>query len=131
MDLRADHVGVVVRDLEATVGILSSALGLKTIHQETLADRKLRVAFLELGTIQLELVECLDTEDRERRLGGAAARIEHLALAVGDLDQALEDGRRRGLSVRLGPQFALGRRTAILDDTGTGGILIQLVENRR
>jgi methylmalonyl-CoA/ethylmalonyl-CoA epimerase len=131
MDVQADHIGVVVRDLEATVGILSGTLGLKTIRQETLADRKLRVAFLELGAIQLELVECLDVEERDRRLGGAAARIEHLALAVGDLDQALEDGRRRGLSVRVGPRFALGRRTAMLDDAGTGGILIQLVESRR
>lgn len=124
--LRAvDHLGIVVDDLDDAARLLA-ALGLRTAGAGDAPG--VRTAHFELGGSRIELIEFLDEDLRAGRLGDAPARIDHIAFAVADLEEAVEALARLG--VETGPaQVSGGRRTCWTVAATTDGVLYQLVES--
>lgn len=91
MDLIADHVGIVVSDLERSKAFYR-ALGFVDGDERVMADKTL--SFMHLGDLAVELfayTEPADAPERpERALG-----FKHLALATHDID-AVFAGLRAG-----------------------------------
>lgn len=85
---RIDHIGVVVDDLESARAFLT-LLGLTYDHGFDLG--RVEAAFYRLGDVMIELIECRTADERERRLGNAKARIEHIAFEVDDLAATVAD----------------------------------------
>jgi methylmalonyl-CoA/ethylmalonyl-CoA epimerase len=125
------HVGVATPDAAALAATLSELFGLRVVHEERFED--LRVTFLDAGGGYLELLEPVDD-------GGTVARfldrrgpgLHHVALAVADAASALDDARGAGATAvddepRPG---AWGHRVAFLHPDSTGGVLVELVEER-
>ncbi len=81
---RIDHVGVVVGDLTAARRFLDEVLGF-TFDRSLSIPGRLEAAFYQCGDAAVELIEVSDPDERERRLGNATARIEHIAVQVDDL----------------------------------------------
>ena len=46
---RVDHVGIAVKNLEEAVNFYETAIGLKAVGYETVAEQKVKVAFLPCG----------------------------------------------------------------------------------
>ncbi|HEX6020529.1 MAG TPA: VOC family protein [Solirubrobacter sp.] len=122
MDLRGlDHVGVVVDDLEEAARLLE-ALGL--IEHERKEHDGLRLAFFTAGNAMVEIIEPTDPEVRARRLGEARARIEHIALEIGDLERTLQELAALGVEPNAPP-----RPTMFWTDPDTSdGIMFQFVQ---
>ena len=93
---RIDHVGVVVDDLDTARRFLA-AMGMSLDHEFDLG--RVGAAFYRCGDVMVELIECRLPEERERRLGDARARIEHIAIEVDDL--AATVGELAGLGVEM------------------------------
>jgi methylmalonyl-CoA/ethylmalonyl-CoA epimerase len=95
---RIDHVGIVVRDLDATREFLERVTGMSLDRANDLPETRIRTAFLGYGPgAQVELVELGNDAARERRLGDSQARVEHVAIEVDDLDAASAELRSMGV----------------------------------
>lgn len=87
---RLDHVGLLVRDLDAAIPFYRDVAGLGTPILKTVPELKLRLAFFDAGDWPIiELVEFSGTGE----LGHGDAVI---ALEVDDLDKSIRSWRASG-----------------------------------
>ena len=96
MKARVDHVGVVVASLERTGAFVRDVLGLELTLQPPPLPDGVSTAFYGEGA-RVELVQVADAKARERRLGDAEARVEHIALEVEDVLALIEQLKVRGV----------------------------------
>jgi len=126
--LKLDHIGIVVRDLEATAAAWEQVLGL-TLEEVEEYQGILRIGFLPLGEMDVELIQPTTQEglnaDFLREQGEG---VHHVAFAVTDLEAAVERALERGARLLLAPTVgARGRRIAFLEGEGLGGTIVELV----
>lgn len=131
---KVDHIGVAVSNLEEALKVYTDVLGLRLHGTEVVEEQKVRVAFMPVGDTEIELLESTDPEGPiakfiEKRGEG----IQHIAFRVDDIEEALEQMRRKG--VRLideKPRYgAGGARIAFLHPKSTGGVLVELCEREQ
>lgn len=80
-----DHVGVLVSDLDATVGFARDVLGLgEPASRFEAPEHGLSGGFFALGTGRLELLRF--EEPGERLPEGEVARLDHFEVVVDDLE---------------------------------------------
>ena len=93
---RIDHIGVIVDNLEEAQAFLTG-MGMEFDRALEFPGR-LKAAFYRCGEIQVEVIEITDGAEREARLRGEKARIEHIAIEVDELASTL--AALQGLGVR-------------------------------
>ena len=131
MLLRLHHVGLIVRDLEATSAQYTEKLGLRLDRVEDYGDGLLRIGFLVCGDVFLELIQPLtDDGPNAAWLRTLGEGIQHLAFEVGDVNGTLAELTARGVPLldRGARPGASGTRIAFLDPRGFAGSLLELVE---
>ena len=121
------HVGIAVRDMREAVGQWES-LGAVMKGEEILEAMKLKVVFLELGGVSLELIESLGAETPigkflEKRGPG----LHHLAFEVQDIEAALQEAGARGLELidRTPRHGAHHMHVAFLHPSALKGVLVE------
>ena len=128
------HVAIAVRDAEPLVAALVGALGAARGAEELLEGGALRVVFVHLGPVTLELLEPRSPEHTVAKfLGRRGEGLHHVSLEVDDLDAALVRCRESG--VRLIDESprggAHGRRVAFLHPKSLGGVLLELCQTAK
>ncbi len=130
-EIHLDHIAIAVEDLDAAISVFSKLLGRADAGKQHVSSEQVRLAFFELGTSRIELLEPTGEDSpvghflRQRGPG-----LHHIALRVPDLDAALERCRAAGLqTVGEAPRRGGGgRRIAFLHPRGLGGVLVELAE---
>jgi hypothetical protein len=140
---RAVQIGVVVKDLEQTTRLLGSLFGLgpfqfiewpdnpdsKYYYRGTEERIKNRLAFLQVGPLELELIQLLEGDrngfrDFLKQKGGG---IHHILFEVDDIDAVTTALSRDGISVlQSGTGIRPGTRWALLDTQDLVGFFIEL-----
>ncbi|MBI4411893.1 MAG: methylmalonyl-CoA epimerase [Deltaproteobacteria bacterium] len=133
---KVDHVAIAVPDLDAAITLYRNLLGKGPEHIEEVADQKVRAAFFGMGETNLELLfpTAPDSpvskflEDRKGRSG-----LHHICLQVSNIDAHLENLKKQGVQLidqkpRIG---AHGKRIAFVHPKSTGGVLIELSEEKK
>ncbi|MBI5243406.1 MAG: methylmalonyl-CoA epimerase [Elusimicrobia bacterium] len=134
-NLRLDHIAFAVKDLEESSRFYRDVLGLKCSRPEAVPEQKVRLAFLELGEVKIELVEPSAPDSPIARFletRGGKGGIHHVCLAVEDLDAEMERLRAKGaafITERPRPG-SRGSRVAFIHPKSSGGVLIELCERR-
>ena len=128
---RVDHVGIAVKNLEEAVNFYETAIGLKAVGYETVAEQKVKVAFLPCGDSELELLESTEPDGPIARfIEKNGPGIQHIAIRVDDIDKALEELKAK--EVRLidqTPRYGAGNaRIAFVHPKATGGVLLELTQ---
>lgn len=93
VDLRPDHIGIVVSDLERSKAFYR-ALGFVDGNERIMADKTL--SFMRLGALEVELFaynESVPAPDLPERVLG----FKHLALETQDIDAAFLELREAGI----------------------------------
>jgi methylmalonyl-CoA epimerase len=123
-----DHIGIAVRSL-AERRTLYEALGLELAGEETVAEQKVKVAFLPVDGTRLELLEPTGPDSPiaafiERRGEG----LHHLCLRVDDIAAAMARLREQGFTLLSAePQRgAHGASVCFIHPKSAGGVLIEL-----
>lgn len=80
-----DHIGFLVRDLDAAVAQAQASFGLPIARQSALEQFSLIATFLGEGSGTLEIFTFTDPEVLDPRLDGAERRLDHVAVRVPDL----------------------------------------------
>jgi len=140
---RAVQIGIVVRDLERSKETLSSIFGLGPFHTIEWPNRpesrywyrgeeesiKVRQAFVQAGSLELELVQPLEGTRNAywEFLQAKGEGIHHVLFETEDMDKAVEEFARQGVKVlQNGDGIRPGTRWALLDTQDLVGFLIEL-----
>ena len=125
------HIGIAVRNLEASSKLFQTLLGRPLDHSEEVPDQKVKTAFFHLGQTAIELTAATDAESPiakfiEKRGEG----VHHLSFVVADLDNELARLKAEGFQLvdetpRAG---ADGHAIAFLHPKSTNGVLIELCQ---
>jgi methylmalonyl-CoA epimerase len=128
------HVAIAVREADPLVATLVAGLGATRGHEELLDDGGLRVVFVHLGPVTIELLEPRRTDHTVAKfLETRGPGLHHVSLEVDDLGARLAAARAAGVRLidetpRAG---AHGSRVAFLHPKSLGGVLVELCETRR
>jgi methylmalonyl-CoA/ethylmalonyl-CoA epimerase len=131
--MKIDHIGIATRGIDEASAFWLNALGLSAIETEEVADQKVRVAMLPIGESRIELLEGTAADSPiSRFIEKRGPGIHHLAVNVEDIYSALaglkEDGVR--LIDTVPRSGAGGCLVAFVHPSSTGGVLLELVQNR-
>lgn len=133
------HVGHVVRDLDAAVAAFCRLYGLtpssvRYVPDMVDSDTPTRFAFVSVADTEFELIEPLSESFREILFGSQSggAGINHVAWRVRDLDACLELLAELGIGpghvTPDGPVAFKNRRLVYLDPSDCDGLLVELIE---
>lgn len=127
------HVAIAVREADALAAVLVAALGGEPGGEELLDGGTLRVVFVKLGPVTIELLEPRSAEGTVAKfLETRGPGLHHVSLEVADLPAALL--RCRDAGARLVDETpragAHGTQVAFLHPKSFGGVLIELCQRR-
>ena len=126
---RIEHVGVVVKDIEASRKLWEDVFGIPLGGMEENERRKLALYYV--GESMLELIAGKGPDNKHMKLiAEGRGGINHLCFEVENIDEALAELKAKGMPLldevpRIGHA---GARIAYLDPKGTEGCLIELAE---
>ena len=131
MVLKVDHIGIAVSSLDESLKLYTETLGLKLHGTETVAEQKVKVAFLPLGDTEIELLESTEPDGPIAKFIETKGQgIQHIAFMVENIEKALEDCKAKGLRlIDEKPRYgAGGAKIAFLHPKSTNGVLIELCQ---
>jgi methylmalonyl-CoA epimerase len=125
------HIGVLVRNARVAAERLH-LLGLEVSSWEDYGPGLLRIGFIRLGGVLLELIEPLTADGFNaewlRRCGEG---IQHIALHVDDIHAAIAFLKERGVSLQdKTPREGAGNTMIAFLAPADGGFLIELTQPR-
>lgn len=126
---RIEHVGVVVKDTEASRELWENIFGIPLGGMEENERRKLALYYV--GDSMVELISGKGTDNKHMKLiAEGRGGINHLCFEVENIDEALAELKSKGVPLldevpRIGHA---GARVAFLDPKGTEDCLIELAE---
>ncbi len=128
---RIDHVGVVVRDVEASRRLWEDCLGIRLDAVEDNPASFVRLALYPVGESMVELLA--GTKDGSKFANLVAegkGGLHHVCLQVEDIDAALAELKEKGVPLldQVARPGHAGCRIAFLDPAGTENCLIELAE---
>lgn len=125
-----DHVGIAVRDLEASMKLFSELFGVPAGEVSELPDQGVRATLLAAGQTRLELLEPLSPDTAVGRfLERHGEGLHHLALHVEGIADKLKGLEASGVQlVDRQPREGLSGIIAFIHPKSVHGILTELVE---
>lgn len=128
-----EHIGIAVKNLDESIRFYENLLGVKCYAIEEVSDQKVKTAFFQVGQTKVELLESTDPEGPiakfiEKRGEG----IHHIAFATTEIDNQLQRLKNDGI-VLIDEKPRKGAENldiAFLHPKSTGGVLIELCENK-
>ncbi len=126
-----DHIGILVRDLEASLRFYTQTLGLMATAIESRSEPPIRMAYVQAGSVRLELIEASDpSRTMVRYLPRQEPGIYHVGLRVDDVDTDFAALQQRGVATIDTVREGDAMRVAFLHPDAAGGVLIELVTRK-
>jgi methylmalonyl-CoA/ethylmalonyl-CoA epimerase len=128
---KIDHVGIAVKNIEEAARLYTDILGLKVDAVETLEERQVKTAVINIGESKIELLESTTPDGViavfiEKRGEG----MHHVALGVDDIEQTLKDLKAKNLAlVDEKPRRGIQNTQTVFVHPKGAKILLELVEN--
>jgi len=130
---KIDHIGIAVKDLESALKFYGGVLGLEVKAIEEFKDLQVKVAFMSLGEVLVELVQPLSPDSLlAQRINQHGEGMYHLALRVKDINQALKELKGAGIAMRdnRARPGGMGSLIAFTKPDDTNNVSIELVERQ-
>ena len=88
---KIDHIAIGVNKLDEAVAFYRDVLGLPVSQPEEVASQKVRVVFVPIGEVKLELMEpTADDSPLAKSMAKRGEGIQHICFGVDDVHQALD-----------------------------------------
>ena len=132
---RIDHLGIAVKDLEASLKRWKDLFGAKVGVIEEIRERGVKVAPLEFEDgSAVELVAPLGEDSPiEKFINERGEGIHHLSLEVDRIEEVMEELINNGIQfIQEEPQKgAEGSKIAFIHPRNLGGVLLELKEKKK
>jgi len=128
---RIEHVGVVVRDVEASRRLWEDCFGIKLGEVEVNPVRPVKLALYPVGESMVELIAGTTPDSKHARMvAEGKGGLNHICFEVENIDEALAELKAKGIPLldqvpRIGHA---GCRIAFIDPSATENCLIELAE---
>lgn len=126
---RIDHVAVAVEDVD---GALEKwrAFGLTPTVREVVASQKTEAVLLPIGDSNIELISPKGNDGLQKFLEKRGPGIHHIAIEVEGIETAIAFLESIGVQMidKTPRKGARGHKVAFVHPKGTGGVLVELVE---
>lgn len=129
---KIDHIGIVVKNLEASLKIYTEVLGIALETVEENEPYKVKIAFLPVGETLIELITPTVTEGTmiADYLKEQGEGVHHIAFQVDNLDAALDKLKARGVPLidETPKSGGRGTRVAFIQPSAINNVAIELLE---
>lgn len=128
---KIDHIGIAVNSLKDSLPFYTDILNISLEHVEEVDSEKVRIAFLTVGSVKLELLEPLDeTSPIARFIEKRGEGVHHIALGVESIEERIRELKSEGIKmINESPKLgAGGANIAFLHPKSTGNVLFELCE---
>ena len=128
---KIDHIGVAVKNLEASNDLFSKLFNRKPFHYETLETQQLNVSFFKLEDTKVELLEPISEKSTVHKfLQTKGEGIHHVAFEVDDIYAEMERLKNEGfLPLTEKPYVgALNKLVCFFHPKTTNGVLVELCQ---
>ena len=131
--MKLDHIGIVVHDIQAALGVYETALGLPLREIVPVPDQQVKVAFLPLGESNLELVQpTAGGTGISKFLEKRGEGIHHICIEVENIAAALARLKENDIElIDEVPRKGAHGQVAFIHPKSTGKILYELVQPSR
>jgi len=128
---KLDHIGIAVKDIDSAGKRYAQVLGINIEKMETLPDLGVKIAFMRVGDVLIELIQPLH-EDTPlyKHILEKGEGVYHLAFDVDDIYQALEEMKNARVPLRDKTPRAGGRGSliAMTKPEAFNDVMIELVQ---
>jgi methylmalonyl-CoA/ethylmalonyl-CoA epimerase len=128
-----EHIGIAVKSLEEAIPFYEKVLGLECYAVEEVVEQKVKTAFFMVGDTKIELLESTDPEGPIGKfVAKTGGGMHHMAFAVEDVQQALNDVQEAGCEVidKTPRNGAEGLKIGFLHPKSTQRVLTEICGNK-
>lgn len=129
--MKISHLGIATKGIDEALKFWQDALGLESVHTETVEDQKVRVAMLPIGDTRIELLEATSADSPIAKfIEKRGAGIHHIAVEVENIEASLAKLKAQGAHLidekpRIGAEGCL---VAFVHPSSTNGVLLELIQ---
>lgn len=126
------HVAVAVESVDDSVVFYRDVLGLRVTRVVTVEDRGLKVALIDTGNSEVELLEPTTDDNTVRRfLDRRGQGLHHICFQVDDVAAAMRELGDRGAEfVEPVPREGAVGLVSFISPSVAGGVLVELAQVR-
>jgi methylmalonyl-CoA/ethylmalonyl-CoA epimerase len=127
---RIHHVAVVLHDLEEGLAFYRDKLGLSVTKIDIVVEQDVKAALLDLGNVEIELLEPLSRESGIGRfLDNRGEGLHHICFTTQDIRAEMADLKARNIElIDAEPRYGLAGLICFLHPRAHAGVLVELVE---
>ena len=125
---KIEHIGIAVKDLEASNALFEKLLGVPHYKIEEVASEGVRTSFFKSGPNKIELLEATKPDSPiAKYLEKKGEGIHHVAFAVADIVSEIQRLKGEGFLVlnETPKKGADNKLVAFLHPKGTNGVLVE------
>lgn len=131
--MKLHHIGIVVRQIEDSVGELKKYLSFQSTSLPTpVGSQKVNVCFLKVGEPFLELIEPTSPDSPIAQFASRGGGIHHICFEVSDIYKELDAISKKGATILVKPVKGFDERLIAFVDfnTNTKCGLIEFLETK-
>jgi methylmalonyl-CoA epimerase len=131
MFARIDHIGVAVEDLDASIALYETTVGMTVVHRETVTEQGVEAVLLDVGENHVELLAPLGPDTPVGKfLAKKGPGLHHVAYQTDDIESALRSLKDAGLRlIDETPRTGIrNSRVAFLHPGASGSVLTEIVQ---
>ena len=131
--MRISHLGIAVKDLEASEALFKKLLGDEHVHHEIVEDQGVSIASFQVGESIIELTAPISDDSAIAKfIAKRGEGIHHLALEVDDVESELERLKKEGIQLidESPKEGAHDMLIAFLHPKSTNGVLVELCQKK-
>jgi methylmalonyl-CoA epimerase len=126
-----NHVGIVVHDIEKSLGFWQDILGINLDYLENVPSLNLDLAFLNIGKTRIELLKPTSTQNNEyyELLQSRGPGFHHICFEVDNIDEMLDKLKSHKLKLKNENVIELpGRKLAFVEPECCDGVVVEFYE---
>ncbi len=130
---KIEHIGIAVKDLEASNKIFEDVLGLAPYKQETVESEYVITSFFQVGESKIELLQATAPDSAIARfLEKNKEGIHHIAFDVDDIYSEINRLKSKGYTMihDVPKEGADGKIIAFMHPKSSNGVLVELCQDR-
>ena len=130
--MKIDHIGIAVKAVAEAAKVYEQALGLMVSSVDQIDEQGVRVAMLNVGESQLELLESTRPGSPiEKFISKRGEGLHHIAVQVDNIELMLAHLKASGIRLidQTPRKGAHNTRVAFIHPSSTHGVLVELVEH--
>jgi len=134
MKMKLHHIGIVVKNIQKSLGELTNYLQFEETTIPTLIEsQKVNVCFLKTSNIFLELIEPVHNDSPVKKFSESGGGFHHLCFEVDDVIKTLKQLKENGARIIVEPTKGFENRLiafVLLNMKNTNCNLIELAEKK-